>query len=63
MKVLSTLTKTTDGRVSTWNFCQDGEVFFALRTTPHLKVRSCASRDDLRALYKKYMTQYEFVKV
>lgn len=63
MQVLSTVTKTTQGRVSTWNFCQDGEVFFALRTAPQLKVRSCADIEDLRNLYKTYITKYDFVKV
>ena len=62
MKVLSSLTKTTDGRVSTWHFCQDGEAHFALRTSPKVKVLPANNVDDLRKLYSKYQ-DYGFQKV
>lgn len=63
MQILSTVSKVTKKGVFTWNFCQDGDVYFALRTSPELKLRGCDDLDDLRKLYKTYITEYDFVKV
>lgn len=64
VKVLATCSKTTQGRTSTWHFCQDNSSFFALRTTPKAKVLNCKDLDDLRTLYKKLTGKgYGFVKV
>ena len=62
VKVLTTLSKTTEGRVSNWHFCQDSDKFFALRTSPAVKVLPAKDQDDLRRLYKKYVS-YGFEKV
>ena len=60
MQVRATVSKTTDGRVSTWKFCQDEGKFFALRLTPSLKVVPCKDLDDLRRLYKVYTTNPKY---
>ena len=62
VKVLTTLSKTTEGRVSNWHFCQDGDKYFALRTSPAVKVLGAKNQDDLRRLYRKYVS-YGFTKV
>ena len=46
MHIFASVTKTTDGRESTWRFCQDGDKYFALRVTPQVKVVACQSVDD-----------------
>lgn len=56
MQVLASLSKTTEGRTSTWRFCQDGDSFFALRIAPALKVLPANHRKDLRQLYDKYVS-------
>lgn len=56
MKVLASLSKTTDGRLATWDFCESRGKYFALRVLPTAKVVSCKDRDDLRKLYKTYLT-------
>ena len=65
MKVLTSVSKTTEGRVSTWRFCQDGDAFFAVRVSPSTKLVACKNIDDLRRLYKRYTTdkRYGFSKV
>ena len=65
MHIFASVTKTTDGRESTWRFCQDGDKYFALRVTPEVKVVACQSVNDLRGLYKKYVTdkRYGFTNV
>jgi len=65
MHIFASVTKTTDGRESTWRFCQDGDKYFALRVTPEIKVVACQSVQDLRGLYKKYVTdkRYGFTHV
>jgi len=60
VKVLATVSKTTDGRVSSWKFCQDDGKFFALRTLPTLKVTECKNLEDLRSLYKAYTTNEKY---
>ena len=60
MKVQATVSKTTDGRVSTWKFCSDEGKFFALRLSPSLKVVPCKDLDDLRRLYKVYTTNPKY---
>ena len=50
MKVLATISKTTDGRVSTWRFCEVDNTFFALRGNN--KVVACKDKADMRRLYK-----------
>lgn len=63
MKVLSTLTKTTEGRQSSWHFCEAEGKFFALRVLPTLKTVSCKDRSDLVGLYNRYLTpKYGFRK-
>ena len=54
MQILSSIAKTTDGRVSKWHFCQDGDVYFALRVSPQAKVVKAKDKADLRRIYKLY---------
>ena len=63
MKVLATCTKTTDGRKSTWRFCEVDGKFFALRDNN--KIVSCKNLEDLRRLYKVYINnpKYGFTAV
>ena len=63
MKVLATIQKTTDGRVSTWRFCEVDDTFFALRGNN--KVVSCKDKEDMRRLYKRMTSkkQYGFMPV
>ena len=63
MQVLASLSKTTDGRESTWDFCESRGKYFALRVLPVVKVVPCKDRKDLQALYKTYLTpKYGFKK-
>ncbi len=55
VKVLAKVSKTTEGRTSTWSFCQEGDNFFALRL-PQVKAKQCKDLEDLRSLYKVYTT-------
>ena len=62
MNILTSIAKTTDGRVSKWHFCQDGDAFFALRTSPKAKVVVAKDKSDLRRIFKLY-TSWGFTKV
>ena len=61
MTIHATLSKTTDGRVSTWNFCELDGMFFALRGNN--KIIACKDIDDMRRLYRAYRDKYGFTKV
>ena len=63
MKVLATIAKTTEGRQSTWRFCEVDNTYFALRDNN--KVRACKDIADMRRLYKRMTTdkKYGFTKV
>ena len=63
MQILASVSKSTQGRISNWHFCQDGVFHFALRTMPTMKVVECKDMDDLRGLYETYTTKYDFVRV
>ena len=64
MQVQATLSKTTDGRQSTWRFVQDDDgACFALRVAPAMKLISCKDMDDMRKLYRTYRDKYGFAKV
>ena len=62
MNILSSIAKTTDGRVSKWHFCQEGDQYFALRVSPKVKVVSAKDKTDLRRLFKLY-SSWGFKKV
>ena len=58
MKVHATVSKTTEGRTSTWRFCEVDGTFFALRGNN--KVVPCKDMDDMRRLYKVYTTNPKY---
>lgn len=61
VQVLSSVTKTTKTGVSTWDFVQkDDGSFAAVKREPQEK--PCADKDDLRRLYKSYLS-YGFTPV
>ena len=63
MQVLATIQKTTEGRTSTWRFCEVAGSFFALRNND--KVVPCKDKDDMRRLYKRMTSvkKYGFTPV
>ena len=61
MKVLATVTKDTKAGPATWDFVEkDNGSFAAIKREPQEKLAS--SQDDLRKLYKKYLS-YGFTVV
>lgn len=65
MHIYATVSKSSKGKDYTWHFCNEGDQYFALRVAPEVKVLSCKDRDDLRTLFKTYLTdkRYGFAKV
>ena len=65
VKVHATVSKTTEGRTSTWRFCEEDGKYFALRTLPTVKVSPCKDLNDLRRLYVLYTKnpKYGFSRV
>ena len=63
MKVLATIAKITDGRQSTWRFCEVDGTYCAIRDNS--KLIRCRNIDDMRRLYKRMTTseKYGFAKV
>ena len=62
MKVLATVTKATKTGPTTWDFVQkDDGSFAAIKQQP--QELPASSEDDLRKLYKKYISNYGFTAV
>tara|TARA_R100001082_G_scaffold22684_2_gene11014 strand:+ start:1738 stop:1926 length:189 start_codon:yes stop_codon:yes gene_type:complete len=62
MELLTTISKTTEDRISKWSFMKtDDDQYFAIKG--NYKVLPCKDRDDLRALYHRMTTNYGFTKV